>query len=508
MHEEESPLFQKKRTLLQKIAKLIFVLSALFLVMITILANMGGSNDMLREAVENFVSERFGGRPAKVANLERMSFFPKIGVSAKGVQVLSKAEGGYPLVKIGKIQMFMSFWDVAMGNSEFTHFYLENAEAIKGMLFPNEFYIERAYIDNEIEQTTALLKANGKSGARDWFFQAQLEAKGKNGKYKYKPGKRVPFSGTLADVNISGALVKYDEEYFKIEDLILEAEGFALIGEATISSVGSGLLKLKFDLATKDKSSVINTEVIIALTSFPMKISGTVKAEQITLSDFSDSGAVKVLLQKIQNTLGYEAESTFAGWMASAFARYDVDIDFDFKAMSSQEETLSNITLPYVQKKGNTIFGPVLQSGKEVFPAFTTVISNEKLISFVQSGTINTKTASVFAPKIPQKIKSLETLEVECGVAEFAFNEKGLEILSFGMNLKNGSISAQEKQVSYDTELRDLSYLYSAQQSPLPEIELNQETYKFVQESKPQNMDGCATYIKEIPDTQAPSLSK
>ncbi len=144
------------------------------------------------------------------------------------------------------------------------------------------------------------------------------------------------------------------------------------------------------------------------------------------------------------------------------------------------------------------------QGGKEVFPAFTTVISDKKLVSFVQSGAIDTKTASVFAPKMSQKIKSMETLEVECGVAEFSFNEKGLEILSFGVNLKKGSISAQEKQVSYDTELKDLSYLYSANIAQLSEIELDEETYKFVQESNPQNTEGCAAHIKKIQSAEAP----
>ena len=497
MSEEESPLLQKEKTWFQKLAKLTSILSALFLISITVLANMGGSSDMLRESVERFTSDMFGGRPAKVGTLERMSFFPKVGVSAKDIRVLSKVDGGYPVISIGKIQIFMGFWDVAWGNPQFSHFYLENAEAIKGAFFPNEFYIERAYVDHDIGNGTAALRANGKIGPYPWSFNAGIEVRGKKRKYKYKLGDSVPFSMVLDNTTFSGILEKHESEYFKIRDAVLTSGNDTLIGGATLSSVGTQLMKLKWNMATKEQTTRFSSEVLIEAARYPMKISGALDFGSVTLEDFTSNGTVGRLLNEIQVIMGYETGVTFSSWLSSAFARYDIDMTFNIDKSSVQGAVLDGVSFPYVQEKGSTKFGPVRKEGNSIFPGVMSVFSDNKLISIIQKGRVNMHTAQIFASNISRDLAALNIVDVGCGIAEFSLNDEGVDILSFGVNLKNGSTSVSEKSIDYKTELKDLSYNYDGGKASLAPVTLGTAAYEFVQENFQKDRAGeeCAPYI-------------
>ena len=136
-----------------RFCKFLFFVIAFFLVILTILANMGGSNDMLRESVESFVSDTFGKRPASIGVLHKMTFFPSVGVHARNVKVLSKPEedGGYPVVSIGNVEVFMGFWSVATSQPKFKEMVIEDVSVIKGMftllyIYNSIFHIYPFYI--------------------------------------------------------------------------------------------------------------------------------------------------------------------------------------------------------------------------------------------------------------------------------------------------------------------------------------------------------------------------
>lgn len=328
---------KKKVNWISRLIKIGFILLAFFLVIITVLANMGGNSDMLKHSVAQFVSEMFKGRPVEVDTLNHMGFFPTVGVDVEGINVLSKPENGVPILRIEKLKAFMSFWNVATRHPHFSGLYAENIAAIKGFITPNEFTLEKLFIDHDIEAKTAQLRGNGTIGAHPWHVTASLDIFGSKGNYSFMLARSFPLRFDLADVTFEGTFINHEDNYFKVENFTLNQGNHSIIGNATLSALDKKLMKAKLDLTFLQKSNRLNADILI----HDKKITGAATSDKIEMKDFDMLFNMIIHVRKI---LGYAKPENIA-------PEHAIDLELDFKDYENagplkQKLTQETITLP------------------------------------------------------------------------------------------------------------------------------------------------------------------
>ena len=317
----------KEKNWFARILKIIFIISACVLVGITVLYNMGGSNDSLKGSVASFISNVFQGRPVEVNNLVYMGFFPKMGFNAEDIKVLSSPEKGYEIASIGKIQFFMGFWDVAFRNPRISYLYLENFHSIKGAVGPQEFYIEKIFIDHDVENKTAALKGKGKVGINPWSFKINidvLEAQDfwrTKGNYSYMLPHEFPFVFDIADINIKGNFLNHESGYYKLKDFKITSGNQEVSGNLVLSALGKKMLKLKGDIKKSPDYESVNLDLILDFKQSLTKISGAVSSDNTISSDLIARSDIALLYTKLLGFLGYDKKS---GNMVS----YEWDIEY------------------------------------------------------------------------------------------------------------------------------------------------------------------------------------
>ncbi len=306
MSEVPPALDKKEKNWITRILKLIFILSAFLLVGITVLANMGGSNNGLKDSVEQFVSGLVQGRPARVEKLVHMSFFPRLGFDAEGINVLSSLEDGYNIVEVGKVQVFMKFWDVALRRPRVKQFYIEDFKAIKGAIGPREFYIEKIFIDHDIESGKAELKGNGKIGDDPWNFELSIDILGSKGNYRYIFKRAAPFIFNVAEINAKAVFIGHEDGYFKFEDFNIISGDIELNGNLVLSALGKKMLKLKGEVFSRGSEKPLSPDLIFDYSRSPVKIDGSISAKDFT-NQIKD---IDILLQRFREIAGFKFVAT------------------------------------------------------------------------------------------------------------------------------------------------------------------------------------------------------
>ena len=497
MTEESYLLDEKGKNWLSRLLKIIFFACAFILIGMTILSNMGGSNDSLKESVERFVSSVFGGKKTSVDKLIYMGFFPKIGFDAQGINVLSTPEKGHIIAHVGKVQAFMPFWNVVTRTPRITKFYIENLTTIRGALVSKELHIEKIFIDHDLGANTAKLRGNGKIGVHQWSFVADMGVFGKKGGYTYSFQRSFPLVFDVADIHLDGTIVRNDSSYYKLENFKLSSGDDMLEGNLVLSAIGEELLKLKGDVVISGGQSIISSDVIFDYTSSPAKISGKVSSDNLIYSNIEDESSAFYLLKRLYDIIGY---GTAPIGKASFLGNYNLDVNLDFKSIKFENMLINNLTFPIIQTNVGIKFGPI-KGDLDIMPPLMFVSDKDTgdIISILQDGKLYTKFFKNWLTNIPNKI--VNRADTDCGFARFAHDGGDLSIQNFALNTNYGSIKLRESKIKADQNIGDLTFYISSKKENISNIVLDKEAYDFVQSSfqESSKVSSCSSYISQKP---------
>lgn len=350
---------KKKVNWFGRLLKIAFVLIAFGLVIITVLANMGGNSDTLKQGIVQFVSEMFGGRPVTVETLNNMSFFPRVGIDVEGINVISRPENGTKIMSVGKLQAYMGFWQVATRKPRLKGFYLEDVRAIKGALTPNELYIEKIYIDHDIETGTAELKGLGTLGVHPWNFTAGMQVFGAKGKYDFMLAHSFPIQFEIADITFETVFINHEDNYFKLENFVLSQGDKAISGNILLSALGKNLIKIKADLHTKDSKSAVNADLVADLSEATDKYSGTLTSEKMVLSEILGDDSVFTIFKRIRDLVGYTKLQEDKNPMA-ILGSNNLQLELDFSNILVRPDQLADLKIPLHLDQGHLRLGHIL----------------------------------------------------------------------------------------------------------------------------------------------------
>ncbi len=497
---------KKERKWFSRLLKLIFILSACFLVMILVLANMGGSSDALKGSVEDFISGLSKGRPVQVGVLNRMSFFPRVGVDAQNIHILASEEHDYPMVHIGKAQIFMNFWDVAFGGSKVLHFYVENVYAIKGVFGQNDFSVERVFIDHDIEQGSAYLKGNGKVGVHSWSFSSDLDVHGAKGSYKFSLPQKFSFVLDLADIHVDANFINHEDAYFKIENANITMAEKSISLNTVLSAAGRQLLKFRGDVSTSTQEKIAFDLLLDRTSSIP-KVSGDITSDKVS---FEGQGDISMIYQRFKEIFGYKRSTPMGNKAVSEiFGHYDLNLNVDFKSVSFSSIAERGLRFPLIREHGNLRIGPMLDGTQTRVPLITVVPVEPggASVLVMQEGTLDLRLLSVIFPNRSKRLDKRNSVDVSCGLLVLGnVEESGQPIEFMAITSQNMQIYSPDKLIPNSGTLSDITLSAIFKKPKFPIVSLPNQQYSFVQGSLQgaMNKEDCAKYIQKIEDVHVP----
>lgn len=343
-----------------RLLRLVFILAAIFLVFITVLANMGGTSSTLKGSAEGFISELFGHKTTHISKLVKLSFFPSVGMDIEKVQVVDpKPEGSLKPEKIvavaSKVKYYMDFWDVAFGRSQFSSLLIEDVVLSPKVFGEKQLNIKRIYVDQDKEQTRGKILASGAYGKDAWNASAGIEVVTVFGKKRFLLSDRIPFEINAADLNISGSMVKSDDGFMKVEQFKLSDKSNVLQGDLYFSLVAESVLKLKGDLTfTSGLKKNISLDLLLDFNKPVIEVTGNVTGGDFAFSDVFGEKSLRTLFNNaykiVREAQPYKELSEQAGWILSAA---EIDVQFDIKNIVLENKSLADLAMQMKFKNGN-----------------------------------------------------------------------------------------------------------------------------------------------------------
>lgn len=488
-----------------RLLKISFFLIAFVLVIITVLANMGGTNETLRGGVVQFISSLTGGRPVKVEKLNYMGFFPTVSIDIEGITVHAKPDDKIALIRLERLQASMPFWNVATKTPRLTQLYIEGVEAIKGMVFPEEFSIKKIFIDHDMESEIAKIRGSGKVGVHPWSFEIGMDVNGSKDNYGYMLADEAPLMLDVADLHFETVFVRENAKYYRLKDFIISYGEKELSGDLALSSLGNDLLKIKGTFKTRDDRTVLSPDLVVAFAKdrfSRVSVSGDVTSEKLNINDLVGDESVYSILSRAREIVGYKKIPSSKEGGLEFLGSNDLDLSFDLKNVDANGQIHPELKFDLVQDVGRVKLGPISGANGQLMPTLMLLYKHgtNQMVSIIEEGVFDISLVKSWLKNLPRNLLDRRQLNVECGIVELSNSDQGTTIDAFAINAQTGSIGVQEKAISSDQGLSDMHFLYSSSPTKLKSLELSEGLYDFVQGSFQKSDKGspCAAYITKV----------
>lgn len=149
---------QLKKTI-RSVFKFIILMVAIFFILFSVLASLGGNSDPLRDGLEQFGTEQLK-RPVRIHDLDDMQFFPVISMQARNVEVGQSFANSDPVIMIAEIRIAMSFWDLMFSKQRYRDLFFRDLSALPGTI--HDQTVQMKSLDLVVDEN--VLRLSGRIG--------------------------------------------------------------------------------------------------------------------------------------------------------------------------------------------------------------------------------------------------------------------------------------------------------------------------------------------------------
>jgi len=288
---------RQKTNWLAALPKIVFFVIAFVLVILTVLANMGGHSDSLKTSVEEFIAQNTGYK-ARIQTLNNLSFFPTIACDFEGLDMYRGPATGVPLIHADRIRAALSFWDVLFSDGK-----IKALDVLSLKIMPGVFLDKMITLDSidiaDIGPGKAQLEAKGFIGAKAFYFSLGMGARGEGRarKYFFAPRER-PADIKLGDVSMAATLRNGDDQNLKIENLKASLRGQEVFsGDLELSRRTSHEIHVTGTRIMAEHKTLAKINVI--LDTVTRKITGTIQSDNFNKRDFTAGSRFDQLIQTL-----------------------------------------------------------------------------------------------------------------------------------------------------------------------------------------------------------------
>jgi len=335
-----------------RILKWLAIIAVFVFILLTVLSRMGGNSDVLRQAVEDFLSDSTP-YSARVGTLNSMRFFPNIVVDVADIELRTGDDGtGETVVRIGAAKFVMPFFDVMFRPGHFKDIQIQNLKAMPGSLLKKSVSIETIAVQDQDQTPTMVM--NGKIGNAPLRASIGLHGKGQPGRRTYIIGRERPFEATLADLSAQGTIRNTISGDYKFENVALShGENDVLLGNVDLDRAGAGRLKLSAQLRVEPGKSRLDPNLTLDWSGETLHITGQIKAKELLLSDVNAAAPLQKAIQAINEVIGEQSGG------ALNLGGLSLELDLDLQKIMAGKVALGNLKTPLTLKDSQLHLGPL-----------------------------------------------------------------------------------------------------------------------------------------------------
>ena len=345
-----------------RILKWLFILAVLVFIVLTVLARMGGNSEVLKEAVEEFLTNNTS-YSASITTLNSMQFFPDIVVDVEGVELREfganqsddetteqpeqqpQATQGDVVVTVEAAKVRLRFFDMIFKGGQFKNIELKNLSAVPGAILPVSMSLESLGIEQEDEG--AFIKGSGSLNKKPMNVKIGLENKG-NGLFTFGNDRAVNID--VGDLNIESSVKNTLTGALKFENLVISQKGVkALRANVDLDRQNTDRWSLKGQVRAYPDNSQLDPNIIIDKSESVLTLFGVIRSESLSLSDFNaDQPFLKVIdalsaaLSPAKDKAGFD------------FNGVKLDLNLDLKNIKSDKVVLGSLKTP-LELDGNVL---------------------------------------------------------------------------------------------------------------------------------------------------------
>ncbi len=330
---------QPKKSLFWRLFKWTAITLVFFFAVFTMLARLGGNSDVLKGAIEDFMSDATGLK-TQVGTLHRMTFFPNMSIDVQNVLMVKEGSGTLP-ISIRSAKISMGFFDVMLGKST-----LRGAE-IMDIRIPEGIFSQKAYSFEYIstieeEGVGAFLEAKGKINTNPLLARLKLVSKGRPQSPRYLIPDNTSLALSLSDLKLSGDISKKPRGGSDVSNLRLSYKDKKVLEGTMAFKRNETKWLLQADLTLEEGKTRLSPDLELDFTQ-GLKASGKITSASLELSDFSSGNLFLQSVNSAFDILG-------GGNEGYAFDDKDIHFDLDIQEIRSGKTKLGSLKTPLTIK--------------------------------------------------------------------------------------------------------------------------------------------------------------
>jgi hypothetical protein len=348
--EDSSPLPQKekkKRTLgrwVSLLCKILFAIAALVLITITIMFNLGGKSDYLKETLESYATQ-ITGYPAKIGKLNASTFYPDLGFDFENLELRHRPEDAIPIATIEHTQLFFNFWDATLGTGRIKSFNIENLKAMPGALTAQALDIKRAGIFREGDKA-GTLRIEGKMNDEEIFAEAGMQAETRfiSG-HGYQFGNDNPVSIEIGNLHIEGRIGNTEDAIiFNNLKATLDKNDVGVL-DITLTRAELGNLKMLGTVTISENGTILKPDLLVKDREQGLSVSGKIASPAFHSKDFDAGSRLLKFADKINTIIGTQPNSSYGHNLFFRDLELEIIIDEYHEAGQSKGSLSKDIEL-------------------------------------------------------------------------------------------------------------------------------------------------------------------
>ncbi len=353
----------KKKGALKRILKILLIIGVVFIVLITVLASLGGNSDEVKGMIEDILSESTGYN-VRIGKMNNASLFPDLGFDFENIGLFETKDideegnlffAAKPVATINKAKIYFGFWDVTLGTGKIKDLLIEDAYAAPGIYWKEALSLKSLFIE-DIEEGKARLQGQGSIGAHPVSLSMDLAVKGIGASKKYE------FSGTrhlafkLGEISLSG--VQNNTDNLLIRDFALSfKDQDVATGELGISKSDNGL-RLKGNFEILEHKTYLQPDIFVLYDGKRTALKGKIKNAAFHIEDFSSKSPLGQVLSAFNAVVAgsgsaKEEDSEPPPSLHDMLGGVDLNLDLDIQKIYIGEAVLAAFKGELTLKNGN-----------------------------------------------------------------------------------------------------------------------------------------------------------
>ena len=292
---------EERRSWFGFITKVLFCFVAFILVILTILANMGGKGDFHKTSVEQFAME-ITGFPAKVETLHNLTYFPSIAVDFEDLDIFPDVASEVPIGHIDRAQISLGFWDVIRQNGKIKVVDLQGLYALPGLYLNKTIALKHVSI-LDTDEANAQFEGQGTVDELPLLFTMDMKSVGNGRSKKYSFDARRNFNFELGDMKMTAALQNAFNPYLSIQDLKVSKSGQDIItGKIDLSDRRKREMTIKGELKLEENGTILKLDLLFDMRAHA--VWGTITSDNFNEKDFAAGSRFNGLIEGLIVALG------------------------------------------------------------------------------------------------------------------------------------------------------------------------------------------------------------